>query len=1074
MENPFILTKNQLTELLRNFIKWYNSNPKEAEYSVEMRQQAQKIRDEFLNEEVITKMPVDVLYPKVFEYSRSLEGPAYIKLGEQRIRSSLEALRRNLIYIITSKDSPFEIAQNILEGQYKIEVFAKAFWSPILQARFPEVLPNWNNKTEAFMKKVGVNLTTSKLSVAQKYQLLSNAFTFLSSLLEDQDFFDNNHLMHYGTVVGEGKEIINRMLNLTRDPVYELIKSYKKHITNSKLKDELYKWELVKKYHGKLDPGSPDFIQNIKTIDFGNLIYPIAITVKNHLAREVPDQYRDCFIDLFDDDTDVVIRVESFMENVEKVYRKIEPKMPHHHDERTIATFLAYHNPSMYPFFKDSFYQKYCKLLGIEAKPKGEKYEHYIELITELVNEYIIPDVELTDQVSELMNPDCFEDENHLILAQDILFKMLDKDEEKIEITDQKVFKISMGEFGEDDVRIAIEKNIVLVHKNTKAKGVSSVTQGDLFQSGIKEGDYFYLTHGNKGVKLLGIFTGEAKQVEGKQMGYEGWLERSFVEVYPAINMSAYTGKKKWWTPNENSTCIEIPRSELEEANKLIFKPYFNTAFDSIEIFKEPELPVITPKDKIGEELPLNTILYGPPGTGKTYHTVDLAVQIASPDNYSETDHEANKLVFEKLVQSGQIAFTTFHQSMNYEDFIEGIKPSSDDSTGLSYSVEDGIFKQLAINAAFEFVGEKSPEASKSLSFSFVYDKLLDEVTDKIGKDEGYLLKLKSGAEVEIIDITSASNFLVKHKNGTRTYTVSRRRLEKLFTELPDLETISNINEEIRKIIGGSNASAYWAVLKKLRSYKGETKLSIAGKNYSYEDKATAVGKLLPDDVTITGTEKVYVMIIDEINRGNVSQIFGELITLLEEDKRFGKKERLSTILPYSRSRFFVPPNLYIIGTMNTADRSVEALDTALRRRFSFIEMMPEYDLPGLDTELAGVRIKELLELLNNRIEKLIDRDHRIGHSYFLGLNSTEDLMRVFRNKVVPLFQEYFFGNYEKMGLVLGKGFIEKLPDEKVKFASFPADENDFNDRVIYRINKPVLDDPKEFEKAIAFLMNME
>jgi len=1072
MDNPFNLTKNQLTELLRNFIKWYNSNPKEAEYSVEMRQQAQKIRDEFLNEEVISNMPDEIFYVKIFDYSRKLEGPAYIKLGEPRIKSSLEELRRNLLYIITSEDSPYIIAQNILEGEYKIEVFSKAFWSPILQARFPEILPNWNNKTETFMKKVGINLTTSKLSVAQKYELLSKAFTYLSSLLEDQDFFDNNHLMHYGTVIDEGKEIIDRMLNLTRDPVYELIKSYKKLIKTTKLKDELYKWELVKKYHGMLDPGSPDFIQNIKTIDFGNLLYPIVITVKNQLAKELPDEYRACFLDLFNDETDVVIRVESFMDNIEKLYRQLEPKLPHHHDERTIATFLAYHDPSTYPFFKDSFYQKYCKMLGVEANPKGEKYEQYIELVMDLVNKYIIPDIELTQQVSEYMNPDCYEDENYLILAQDILFKMLDRDEEKIEISDEKVFKISMGEFGEDDVRNAIEKNIVLVHKDTKAKGVSSLTQGNLFRDVIKDGDYFYLTHGNKGVKLLGIFTGEARPVEGKQLGYEGWLERSFVEVYPSINMSAYTGKKKWWTPNENSTCIEIPRSELDEANRLIFKPYFKAAFSVIGIVHDPVPPDFSIDDKIFKKFPLNTILFGPPGTGKTYNTVDLAVRVASPNDYSEGEHEANKLVFERLVQSGQIVFTTFHQSMNYEDFIEGIKPSSDESSGLSYSVEDGIFKQMAINAAFEFVGEKSSEASKSLSFSYVYDKLLDEVTDKIGKDEGFLLRLKSGSEAEIVEITAASNFLVKHKNGTRTYTVSRRRLEKLYTELPDLDTISNINEEIRKIIGGSNASAYWAALKKLRSFKGDFKLSIAGKNYSYEDKATAVGKLQPDDVIITGTEKAYVMIIDEINRGNVSQIFGELITLLEEDKRFGKEERLSTILPYSRSRFFVPPNLYIIGTMNTADRSVEALDTALRRRFSFIEMMPEYGLPGLEKELAGVRIAELLELLNNRIEKLIDRDHRIGHSYFLGLNFTEDLMMVFRNKVVPLFQEYFYGNYEKMGLVLGKGFIEKLPDEKVKFANFPADENDYNERVIYRIRSAALDAPEEFKEAIFTLMN--
>jgi 5-methylcytosine-specific restriction protein B len=157
---------------------------------------------------------------------------------------------------------------------------------------------------------------------------------------------------------------------------------------------------------------------------------------------------------------------------------------------------------------------------------------------------------------------------------------------------------------------------------------------------------------------------------------------------------------------------------------------------------------------------------------------------------------------------------------------------------------------------------------------------------------------------------------------------------------------------------------------------------------------------------------------------------------------------------------------------MNTADRSVEALDTALRRRFCFIEMVPLYDLDGMEKVIADFRVSDLLETINGRIEKLIDRDHRIGHSYFLGLESSDDLMKLFKHKVIPLLQEYFYGNYEKMGLVLGSAFIDKLPDEKVKFARFPADENDFNDKVIYRINEMPLKDKAEFEKALVLLMN--
>lgn len=200
-----------------------------------------------------------------------------------------------------------------------------------------------------------------------------------------------------------------------------------------------------------------------------------------------------------------------------------------------------------------------------------------------------------------------------------------------------------------------------------------------------------------------------------------------------------------------------------------------------------------------------------------------------------------------------------------------------------------------------------------------------------------------------------------------------------------------------------------------------------------------------------------YAIFIDEISRGNVASIFGELITLIEDDKREGGANELKATLPYSRDEFVVPSNLHIIGTMNTADRSVVALDTALRRRFSFIEMMP--DVKAIDQPANfKIDLKNLLDTINGRIEKLLDRDHVIGHSYFMGVAKAADpfreLQHCFANKVLPLLQEYFYGDPAKVGMVLGKEFVQ-LVDNGVSFAEGAWEEDGWEERPVYRFSDP-------------------
>lgn len=339
---------------------------------------------------------------------------------------------------------------------------------------------------------------------------------------------------------------------------------------------------------------------------------------------------------------------------------------------------------------------------------------------------------------------------------------------------------------------------------------------------------------------------------------------------------------------------------------------------------------------------PLNQILYGPPGTGKTYNTINKALEIIGENTVGKT-REQIKDLFDTKMKDGQIVFTTFHQSMSYEDFIEGIKPIAPDNEGdpVIYKTIPGIFRNLCVQAS-------SAEAPVTESDTTKSDTEKEEIVRSLSKSDSQ-------------------------------------------------------NKDL----------------------------------------------------------KPHVLIIDEINRGNVSQIFGELITLIEEDKRLNMAEGLEVTLPYSKDKFGVPPNLFIIGTMNTADRSVEALDAALRRRFSFVEMPPKSALIATDGILkekkgilGSIDLPLMLDTINKRIEKLLDKDHQIGHSYFMTVSNLAQLKSAFQNKIIPLLQEYFFGDYGKIGLVLGKEFFEPVENtEGNPFADFEKyDASDFAERTIYKI----------------------
>ncbi|EPR3923964.1 McrB family protein [Campylobacter jejuni] len=403
--------------------------------------------------------------------------------------------------------------------------------------------------------------------------------------------------------------------------------------------------------------------------------------------------------------------------------------------------------------------------------------------------------------------------------------------------------------------------------------------------------------------------------------------------------------------------------------------------------------------------IPLNQILYGSPGTGKTYHTIDKALEILG-ENLESRDEKKAK--FDEYVKNGQIVFTTFHQSYGYEEFVEGIKPhidSEENSKEIKYEIKDGIFKELC---------EKALENRDSIkNFNFYIDKLKEKVKIDDNNPEKYFELPNTKYSIQY---RNGKTFRIKFDDMSKNhkdYPVSIDNIEKLYKT-------SNIDEIY-------NSAYVRAILNYLKLQGLE----------DYKEKDEKVN--LP-----------YIIIIDEINRGNVSKIFGELITLIEASKRIGEKEELKVTLPYSGKEFGVPKNVYIIGTMNTADRSITSLDTALRRRFEFIEMMPDVSKLSMDCE--GINLQELLKAINTRIEYLLDREKTIGHAFFISVENLEDLKKVFKNKIIPLLQEYFYNDYALIDAVLNKNGMLEISVENKDYLKNMTEFIE-SDKIVYKFS---------------------
>ena len=469
----------------------------------------------------------------------------------------------------------------------------------------------------------------------------------------------------------------------------------------------------------------------------------------------------------------------------------------------------------------------------------------------------------------------------------------------------------------------------------------------------------------------------------------------------------------------------------------------------------------VTQHNTQNTDIAKNTILYGPPGTGKTYNTVMYAVAIIENKKLEEIKKENYTEVidrYNKYKEDGLIEFTTFHQSYGYEEFIEGIKPvihsDEEDETDIQYEVVPGLFKKfcdiagkpilrkekcdIGINESptiwkisLEGSGENSTrtECMKNEHIRIGYDEYGREITNLFKGAAGRHILNYFINDMSIGDIVMSCYDC----NTVDAIGVVTGEYE-WHDEYPEYKRLRKVNwivkgikENIIKINNGSRLSNPTV-------YKLRMDLS---------DVMEIIEKYSKNTIEVEEKKKNHVFIIDEINRGNISKIFGELITLIEPTKRIGQTEGQKVRLPYSQKLFGVPNNVYLIGTMNTADRSIATIDTALRRRFNFKEMLPDAEvLDGIYVE--DVSIKDIFIKMNKRITVLFDREHTLGHAYFLplkGAPTIETLANIFENSIIPLLQEYFYEDYEKIRMVLGDN--QKDSEDK-QFITI--EENDYND----------------------------
>lgn len=779
----------------------------------------------------------------------------------------------------------------------------------------------------------------------------------------------------------------------------EIVTAFKNHqlqygLNGDSMQQELYKWKLVTKQVGHPNTDAEDFTKEIHSLVFKNLCYGPQVTAIRNFAKYEPEDYRDAFKGLFDETIDIQERVNTFTSACitlwdEKVKRNFTKQTRAMCDERLISCFLTLHDPQKYTFYKPDVYDSFCRILGVEPKKTGQKLVHFYELL----HQYLIPlveqDTELMESVNnELQKEECIK--STILIAQTVLWNYVRKlrkdgkqqvwlflggkdanDYHFEEMYDDGVMALcgwdKVGDLSDCPDKESVDKRRQSIDEYQFNTG-NLTGMLHAIANEINEGDIVLAKYSKSDVVGMGVVTGDYRfdddSVYGKHCRDISWTHKGLwhcasilkefgQDEFPAKALTNVTKSK--YIPK----ILEMIEGDSKQDNN---NPQTFETMTEIEILRQKK----------------QIILQGAPGTGKTYKTASIAVGICNPAFTDFANHQKVMEEYERLLNEGQIAFCTFHQSMDYEDFVEGLKPEVK-GNAVEYNVQNGIFKTICEKA----------QTKEDADITTCIDKYLQSI-------KGYENKKT------IPTLTGKSELYVWWTEGNDTIS-TRSVLSK--SEKGDQYSPSPLNiEKVKMQALGEGVENNW------RHY-AQAFINAVKKEYNLENQVS---------------DKPYVLIIDEINRGNVSKIFGELITLLEADKRSGGgTHHISLKLPYSKDDFSVPSNLYIIGTMNTTDRSTGTIDYAVRRRFAFVTLESRADVieNWCDSQSVASDVKKAALALFAQINGLGRKDSssfiakhkaadfeledlKVGHSYFM-VKDMASLKLKMHYEVVPLIKEY-------------------------------------------------------------------